>query len=85
MHMQVAHVTLALYNPWTRLWLFSFAYLAIVFQLCYFRDGDVNTKQATAILVACIVVAQWHYIINIIIEFSTILNIRVFRVKPKPL
>jgi len=85
MHMQVAHVTLALYSPWTRLYLFCFAYLMIVFQLCYFRDGDVNTKRATAILVACIFVAQWHYIINIINEFATILKIRVFKVKPKPL
>jgi len=81
MHMQVAHVTLAKYSAWTRTYIFAFTYLCILFVAVYVRDGDVNTKKATAILVMCIFVAQWHYIINIVSEFSTILNIKVFKVK----
>jgi len=83
MHMQVAHVTMAKYSPWTRTYLFCLFYLLVVFQVNYFRDGDISTKKATAILVACVFIAQWHYIINIVLEFATILNIRVFRVKDK--
>ena len=84
MHMQVAHVTMAKYSPWTRVWTFCFCYISIVFMVNYYRGGDLNTKYATAVLVACVTVAQWHYIINIVNEFATILNIRIFIVKPKP-
>ena len=44
-------------------------------------SGNFNVKLATAILLSCMVVFQWHYILSIIVEMKNILGIRVFHVK----
>ena len=42
--------------------------------------GEIDVKLATTILVGLTVVCQWHFILNIVHEMSTVLDIAVFRV-----
>ena len=45
-----------------------------------FYSGDFNVKSSMCVLLGLTVISQWHFILNIIYEMSTILDIAVFRV-----
>jgi len=79
-HMQVAHVTLSRYTPWSKLWIFATLYTAISLleSLIY---PNMQTKVASLILLACVSVGLAHYLVNIIQEMCVILRIKIFTVK----
>jgi hypothetical protein len=54
--------------------------MLVLFQVCYFKNGDFDMKIALAVMTSFVFVAQWHFILNIIYEMTQILDIAVFRV-----
>lgn len=77
---QVCHVTLDRFSPFTRIFMMVAMSILLIFQISYFKGGEIDTKLAMTILLGMTFVCQWHFILNIVYEMSSILDIAVFRV-----
>lgn len=53
---QVNHVTLDKFNPFTRVYLMVAFGILLIFQICYFRSGDFNVKMSMAVLLGLTIV-----------------------------
>jgi hypothetical protein len=81
-NIQVCHVSKQKYSPWTKLWLLNIFALLIFIALQTLKV-TINAYDFFLSLVIVTSLAQWHFIIFVIDEMTSVLQIRVFRVKPK--
>ena len=81
---QVNHVTKYKYSPWNnKLNIFLLANTGFLYaKLLSIEDYHVSNS-FTKVNLFVTVVAQWHYILNVIHEMSNALSIRIFCVKDK--
>ena len=88
-HVQVCHITKSKYSPFRlRLVLFNVTVSLIVYAMDsqgwgFSEQGVLNVALCINLLLLTTFLCQMHYILNIVNEISTALNIRVFRVKSK--
>jgi len=48
-----------------------------------FFDKNIDITKCVIVLLGVTILCQWHFLINVVNEIATALNIRVFRVKEK--
>ena len=80
---QVNHVSKKKYSPWSnRLNIFMIVACFVTF-IGYLADPFFYPEYYTLVMLVVTVVAEWHYILNVINEMAVALGIRVFFVKNK--
>ena len=83
---QVNHVSAYEYSPWAnRLNLFLIAAYACVYCVASYNPKDAVATWSSAVhsLIIIALIAQWHFVLNVIAEMSDALGVRVFCVKDK--
>eukprot|EP00347_Sterkiella_histriomuscorum_P019715 403340566 len=80
---QVAHVSKQKYYSQTRLLMFNVFIMMVYIGLLQFQVVEINQQIFFSCLMVITGLCQWHYILNVIYEMTVILNIKVFKVKPK--
>jgi len=78
---QFHHVTKSKFNPWTKILLFSLLSMTCACVAGWLRDGDVNFKLWSTLLLGVMSVSLWQFILSIIGEMTNILGIEVFVTK----
>jgi hypothetical protein len=80
---QVNHVSKKKYSPWkNRLNLFMMV-TSVVTYFGYMADPFFYPSYYTRFMLLVTVIAEWHYILNVIYEMANALGIRVLFVKQK--
>jgi len=79
---QLCHVTLDTYTPFTRIYLLNFTGLLVASSWSFVSAEPINAEIWLIVLTVATVLFQWTFVLKIISEITTILKIRVFRVKP---
>ena len=81
---QLCHVSLQKYHPFTKILTFNLIVMvaSIVYREIY-PSSSIDTRLLGAILLIVTVTFQWIYILRAVYEMTICLNISVFSIKPQ--
>jgi len=83
-HLQADHVAGEKFNQFRKSIIFSLTFLNINTILGHFNNGkNLNEEYTMYALLIYAAVVYFHFAINVIDQFTTVLGIRCFKVKPK--
>lgn len=77
----MAHTTLMKYHPYSKLYLFTCAWLLLTAIIAAARDGDADVRLSILILTCFIGLMQWVFLFTVAYEITSILGIAVFVTK----
>jgi len=82
---QVNHVSKYKYSPWkNNLNIFLLGCTMMIYALSfYYKEQWSSSRMQIQGMLLITVIAQWHYILNVVHEMSTALEIRIFCTKDK--
>lgn len=80
--LQVNHVTKTKYSPFrNRMMIFNLVAVPTVYVVDTLSDYTVSVDMCIYLVFTITVVCQWHFVLNVVNEMSSALNIRIFCVK----